>query len=239
MKNKMKVEVWSDIMCPFCYIGKRRFETALKSFEDNDQIELVWKSYQLAPDLKTQPNKSIHEFLAEHKGTSIDEATGMNNQISQMAAQVGLTFDYDNMVVANSFNAHQFAHFAKQFDKQNEAEELLFQAHFTDGKNIDDIAVLVALGAALDLDTAALKKALENNSYSDNVKEDIVEAQQIGVRGVPFFVFNRKYAASGAQSEDVFLQTIEKSFQEWKEAQVENPIEVIDGQSCTPDGNCE
>src|SRR5690554_1937141 len=98
MKNKMKVEVWSDIMCPFCYIGKRRFETALKSFEDNDQIELVWKSYQLAPDLKTQPNKSIHEFLAEHKGTSIDEATGMNNQISQMAAQVGLTFDYDNMV---------------------------------------------------------------------------------------------------------------------------------------------
>jgi len=239
MKNKMKIEVWSDIMCPFCYIGKRRFETALNNFDNKDQIELVWKSYQLAPDLDTQPDKSIHQFLAEHKGISLDEAKDMNNQISQMATQVGLTFDYDNMVVANSFNAHRFAHFAKQFGKQNDAEELLFRSHFTDGKNIDDFSVLIDLGKELDLDTEALKKALENDSFSDNVKEDIIEAQQIGVRGVPFFVFNRKYAASGAQSEDVFLQTIEKSFQEWKEAQVENPIEVIDGQSCTPDGNCE
>src|SRR5690554_210449 len=239
MKNKMKIEVWSDIMCPFCYIGKRRFETALNNFDNKDQIELVWKSYQLAPDLDTQPDKSIHQFLAEHKGISLDEAKDMNNQISQMATQVGLAFDYDNMVVANSFNAHRFAHFAKQFGKQNDAEELLFRSHFTDGKNIDDFSVLIGLAKELDLDIEALKKALEDDSFSDNVKEDIIEAQQIGVRGVPFFVFNRKYAASGAQSEDVFLQTIEKSFQEWKEAQVENPIEVIDGQSCTPDGNCE
>lgn len=239
MNKKMKVEIWSDIMCPFCYIGKRKFEAALNGFENKNEIELVWKSYQLAPDLKTQPNKSAHEFLAKHKGISIDEAKGMNNQIGQMAKQVGLTFNYDKMIVANSFNAHQFAHFTKQFGKQNEAEELLFRSHFSDGKNIDDISVLIDLAKELALDTEALKKALENDNFSDNVKADILETQQIGVKGVPFFVFDRKYAASGAQNEEVFLQTLEKSFQEWKETQPENSLEIIDGESCTPDGDCD
>lgn len=235
----MKIEIWSDIMCPFCYIGKRKFEASLNKFDNKDQIELIWKSYQLAPELKTQPNKSAHEFLAEHKKISIQEAKGMNEQIGEMAKQVGLTFNYDNMVVANSFNAHRFAHFAKQYGKQNEAEELLFRSHFTDGKNIDDYSILIGLGEELDLDATALKKALEDGSFTDNVKEDIMEAQQIGVRGVPFFVINRKYAVSGAQTDELFTQTLEKSFEEWKEAQLENPLEIIDGQSCTPDGDCD
>src|SRR5690606_34803377 len=119
-----------DIMCPFCYIGKRKFETALNQFPQKDRIEIEWKSFQLSPDMKTDPSKSIHEFLAEHKGFSVEQAKQMNDQVTLMAQQVGLTYRFDISVVANSFNAHRFLHFAKQYGKQNEAEELLFRSYF-------------------------------------------------------------------------------------------------------------
>ena len=120
-------------------------------------------------------------------------------------------------IVTNSFNAHRFTHFAKQYGKQNEAEEALFHAHFTGGKNIDDYAVLTQLGTAIGLDAATLKTALESGSYTVDVKADMEEAQEVGVRGVPFFVFNRKFAVSGAQDSSVFLQVLEKSFAEWEQ----------------------
>ena len=212
----MQVEIWSDVMCPFCYIGKRKFENALAQFPDKDKIEIVWKSFQLAPDMKTDPTKKIDQYLAEHKGMSLQDAKRMNDQVTRMAEQVGLVYNFDRSIVANSFNAHRFSHFAKQYGKQNEAEEKLFRAYFTEGKNIDDNETLIRLGEELGLDTSALKTALENGTYADDVRKDIYEAQQVGVRGVPFFVFNRKYAVSGAQQSQVFLQTLEKSFTEWK-----------------------
>jgi len=215
-KNKMKVEIWSDVMCPFCYIGKRKFETALNQFPEKENVQLIWKSFQLSPDMKTNPEKNINQFLAEHKGISVQEAKHMNDHVTQLAAKVGLVYDFDKAIVANSFNAHRLVHFAKHHDKQNEAEEQLFKAYFTDGKNTDDIATLIQLGSAIGLDAATLKTALETNMYAEDVKADIYEAQQIGVRGVPFFVFNRKYAVSGAQESPVFLQTLEKSFAEWR-----------------------
>jgi predicted DsbA family dithiol-disulfide isomerase len=215
-KNKMKVEIWSDIMCPFCYIGKRKFESALSQFHHKDQVELIWKSYQLSPGMKTNPDKNIHQFLAEHKGLPIEEAKELNEHVTGLARQVGLTFNFDKSVVANSFNAHRFSHFAKKYHKQNEAEEKLFHTYFTDGKNIDDYNVLIRLGIELGLDPDELKISLENGSFADDVKNDIQEAHEIGVRGVPFFVFDRKYAVSGAQPVPVFLQTLEKSFAEWE-----------------------
>jgi len=214
--HHMLVEIWSDVMCPFCYIGKRKFEEALAQFADKDKIELVWKSFQLAPEMKTDPTKKIDQYLAEHKGVSLEDAKRMNDQVSRMAEQVGLVYNFDKCVVANSFNAHRFSHFAKQYGKQNEAEEKLFRAYFTEGKNIDDNKTLIQLGEELGLDTSSLKTVLENGTYADDVTKDIYEAQQVGVRGVPFFVFNRKYAVSGAQESQVFLQTLEKSFTEWK-----------------------
>jgi predicted DsbA family dithiol-disulfide isomerase len=134
----MKIEIWSDIVCPFCYIGKRRFEKALAQFEHRDEIEVEWKSFQLSPGLKSEPGKSIHQFLAEHKGISLDEARGMNDYVTQMAAQETLEYDFDKAVVANSLKAHQLIHFAKANGKQEEAEELLFRAYFTEGKDIDN-----------------------------------------------------------------------------------------------------
>ncbi len=239
MANKMKVEIWSDVMCPFCYIGKRKFETALAQFPQKDRVEIEWKSFQLSPELKTDPNKNINDFLAEHKGMSVEQARQMNDQVTQMARQSGLTYRFDKSVVANSFNAHRFTHFAKQNGKQHEAEEMLFRSYFTDGKNIDDYPTLISLGTEIGLDPAALKAALENGTYADDVRADIAEAQQIGVRGVPFFVFNRKYAVSGAQESQAFLETLQKAYDEWSKANPEITLEVTEGQSCLPDGECK
>ncbi len=217
-QNKMTVEIWSDVMCPFCYIGKRKFEAALVEFPNRDNIQLVWKSFQLAPEMKTDTTKSIHEYLSEHKGFSLQEAKQMNDHVTQLASEVGLIYNFDKSIVANSFNAHRFTHFAKQNGKQNEAEEKLFQAYFTEGKNIDNYSTLIQLGAEIGLDTTALKTVLESEMYADEVKQDVYEAKQVGVRGVPFFVFNRKYAVSGAQESQLFLQTLEKSFTEFQKS---------------------
>jgi protein disulfide-isomerase len=238
MKNKMKVEIWSDVMCPFCYIGKRNFETALAQFPYKDKVQVEWKSFQLSPELKTQTDKNVHQFLSEHKGIRIGQARAMNEQVTQVAKQIGLVYNLDKAVPANTFKAHRFIHFAKQCGKQNEAEEIMFRSYFTDGKNIDDYLTLNQLGAEIGLDIVALQIALENGSYADNVRADIYEAQKLGIRGVPFFVFNRKYSVSGAQESQTFLQTLDKAFAEWRKEDHETTLEVIDGKVCTPEGEC-
>lgn len=220
MKDRMKIEIWSDVMCPFCYIGKRKFEKALAQFPDKEKVELEWKSFQLSPEMKTDTSITAYESLAKHKGISVEQAKAMNEQVVAMAADVGLEYNMEKAVVANSFNAHRFTHFAKAQGKQDEAEELLFRSYFTDGKNIDDFATLIDLGKQIGLDSAALKTALENNSFADEVRHDIYESQQLGVRGVPFFVFDRIYGVSGAQPTEVFGQTLQKSFDEWTSEKV-------------------
>ncbi len=210
----MKIEIWSDIMCPFCYIGKRRFDEALAQFAHNSEVEVEWKSFMLSPELQTDPSKNINQFLAEHKGISLEEATGMNDYVADMAAKAGLTYNFDKAVVANSFNAHRFIHFAKQYGKQTEAEEKLFAAYFTHGKNIDDAQTLIAISAELGLDSAKFTNVMGSGAYAKDVLADIDEAQELGIRGVPFFVINRKYGISGAQETAVFLDTLEKAFAE-------------------------
>jgi len=234
----MKIEIWSDVMCPFCYIGKRKFETALAKFDNKNNIEIIWKSFQLAPDMLTQPDKNIHQFLAEHKGMSLDKAKEMNDYVTNLARLVGLTYDFDKAIPANSFKAHQFLHLAKQFGLQEQAEEAMFQAYFTEGKNIDDIDTLVKMGGALGLNQEGTRKALENNEYANDVSEDIDEARQLGVNGVPFFVFDRKVAISGAQESSVFLDTIEKTFAEWRKQNPDVKLEIIDGKSCEIGEDC-
>lgn len=237
--DKMKVEIWSDVMCPFCYIGKRKFETALAQFSHKDKIRVEWKSFQLSPELKTQTDKNLYQFLAEHKGISNGQAKAMNEQVTQMGKQLGLIYNFDKAIPANTFNAHRFIHFAKQYGKQNDAEEIMFRSYFTDGKNVDDYATLIELGSEIGLDTLVLKNALENGSYAANVQVDIYEGQQVGVRGVPFFVFDRKFAISGAQESQTFLQTLEKAFSEWLKENPETTLEVINGEACTPEGECK
>lgn len=238
--KKMKVEIWSDVMCPFCYIGKRKFEAAMGQFANSNAIELEWKSFELSPDMVTDTSKSTTQYLAEHKGISIEEAQGMTEYVTNMAKQVGLEYHLEKAVVANSFNAHRFSHFAKQYGKQDEAEELLFRSYFTEGKNTDDLNVLLQLGIEIGLDSVALKAVLESDAYAAEVRADETEAMQLGVRGVPFFVFDRKYAVSGAQDPTVFLQTLNKSFEEWRKANPQPAFEMVgDGPSCEPGKDCD
>lgn len=238
-ENKMKVEIWSDIMCPFCYIGKRKFETALSQFSHASDVEIVWKSFLLSPDMKTAPDKNIHQFLAEHKDISIEQARNLNNQVALSAQQNGLVYNFDKTIPANSFNAHRLSHLAKQHGLQDDAEEILFKAYFTDGKNIDDISTLIQLGVEIGIDENEVKTALENNSYADEVRQDVYLARQIGVRGVPFFLFNNKLAVTGAQDSSVFLNTLEKALSEWKKENSQSTTEIIDGQFCDTEGECK
>ena len=240
----MKVEIWSDVMCPFCYIGKRKFEAALNSFENKDKIEIVWKSFQLNAGLKTDPSKSTVQHLAETKGWSMEQTRSTIKYVTDMAEGVGLHYDFDKAVVANSFDAHRFIQFAKSKGKGDAAEEVLFKAYFTEGKNTADHAVLIQLGKSIGLDEAELTTVLSSSAFAAEVNRDIAESQQIGVNGVPFFVFNRKYAISGAQDPKAFLETLNKS---WKEHAALNPIAVESatqsasgtGSVCAPDGECK
>ena len=204
------VEIWSDVMCPFCYIGKRKFEQALEQFPGKDAVEVEWKSFQLNPEMKTEPSKSINEYLAEHKGISLARAKEMNERVTAMAAEVGLTYDLGRAVVANSFDAHRLSHFAKKHGRQDAVEERLFKAYFTEGKNTADHGTLVSLAVEAGLNAEEVRAMLAGTEFSDDVNRDIYEASQVGARGVPFFVFDNKDAVSGAQPSELFLQVLNK-----------------------------
>jgi predicted DsbA family dithiol-disulfide isomerase len=233
----MKVQIWSDVMCPFCYIGKRRFEEALAAFNQHNKVEIEWKSFQLNPTLKTDTQTNVYQSLADSKGWQLDYAKQVTGQVADMAAQVGLDFNFDRAVVANSFNAHRFSHLAKKYYLGNAVEEQLFRAYFTNGQNVDDIDTLVELGTNIGLDATEIRDVLNNKeTYAADVHQDIYEAETLGIRGVPFFVMNDKYAVSGAQATDVFLNTLNTAYREWE--QEGNGLTVTEGPSCDVDGNC-
>lgn len=235
----MKVEIWSDVMCPFCYIGKRNFETALAEFDDKEHIEVIWKSYQLDPTIPEVANESYKDYLVKHKGMGADKVEEMLDNVTQSAKQVGLDYRFDQSQMVNSQKAHQLIQFAKTKSLGDEAEERLFRAFFTEGKSIADVETLTQLGKEIGLDENDLQAAFKDAQYAKAVQADIQEARQIGVQGVPFFVIDRKYAVSGAQPPQAFLETLEKSFTEWRKLNPETPFEVIQGQSCSPDGTCQ
>lgn len=231
--KKMKIEIWSDVMCPFCYIGKRKFEAALAQFEHKENVEVVWKSFQLQPNMVTDPTKNTLEHLAESKGWTMAYTKQVTAQVVQMAKDVGLMYDFDKAVVANSFDAHRLSHFAKSKGKGDAMEEQLFKAYFCDGKNTADHATLTQLAVAIGLDEAEAKQVLASNTYADAVRQDIYESQQIGVTGVPYFVLNNKYAVSGAQQPETFLGALRKAWSEIEKA------DTVEGAVCKPDGSCD
>jgi predicted DsbA family dithiol-disulfide isomerase len=211
----MKVEIWSDVMCPFCYIGKRRFEQALDEFEYADDIVVEWKSFQLNPDMETDPDLNINDYLADTKGWSPEQARQMNQRVTDMAAEIGLEYNMDQAVVANSFDAHRLVQFAKDYDKGSEAEEALFRAYFTEGKNIASHNTLNNIAANIGLDPDETQKMLDSDQYANAVEHDIQIAAGINIQGVPFFVFDRKYAVSGTREKDVFLKALKQSWNKW------------------------
>lgn len=230
----MKIEIWSDIMCPFCYIGKRKLELALEKFKYRDDVKIIWHSYLLQPYIKYEEGKSIYNFLAESKGLEHEQVLSMTEHVTEMAQEVGLNFNFDKIVVANTFDAHRLTHFAASKGLQNEAEEQLFKAYFVEGKNIGDHQVLKDTGVALGLDGTELEGVLSSDQYIKEVKQDVAESQSLNIRGVPFFVFNRKWGLSGAQPVETFLEVLEKAYAEEKpfeEVETERTLSC-DDESC-------
>ncbi len=212
----MKVDIWSDVRCPFCYIGKRKFEMALEQFEHKDKVEIEWHSFELDPNAETLLDKSPYDYLAERYGKSREWSVGTHNQVAQTAAEVGLTFNFDQAIMANSFDAHRLIQMAKVNGVSDKVEENLFKAHFTDGKNIADEQVLIHIAKESGLDALETEVMLKNNDFTDEVRYDEKTAQNIGITGVPFFVINQKYGISGAQSPDTFLGALIKAEEEGK-----------------------
>lgn len=237
---KMKVEVWSDIMCPFCYIGKRNYEKALGEFSNAAEVEIEWHSFQLDPTIPKHSEKkeNVYQYLAEKKGMSYEKSAELHKALIQTAKAAGLDYHFDKAIVANSFDAHRMIQLAKTKGLGDEAEERLFRAYFTEGRDFGDHAVLVELGREIGLAETETRAALDSEEFANKVEQDIDEAAALGIQGVPFFVFDRRYAISGAQPPELFLSTLQQSFREWRTANPLSAISVSEGAVCGPEGNC-
>lgn len=230
----MKIDIWSDVACPFCYIGKRHLEAALEQFPHKDNVEVTWHNFELDPNAPKDNKEDQYALLARKYGMSREQAIENTERVAASGAAAGLAFDFDKVIPTNTFDAHRLIQFAAQHGKQDEMEERLFSAYFMEGKHISDKATLLAIAADLGLDATAV---FSSDVYTNEVRKDEAEAQSLGIRGVPFFVFDRKYAVSGAQPVTAFTQTLQKV---WEEA---NPaIELVqtgekgatcDDESCT------
>ncbi len=230
----MKVEIWSDVVCPFCYIGKRKFEQALGEFAHRADVQVEWKSFQLMPNFVPAPGESIHASLAKKKGVPEAEGRRMSDYMTDAAKAVGLDYQFDKAIPANTFLAHQLIHFGAHQGRQDATKERLMAAYYLEGRDLNSSDVLVNLAAEIGLDAEAARQALLAGTYANEVRRDEYEAQQIGVQGVPFFVFDDKYAVSGAQPSEVFAEVLGKA---WEEGHPNTqPVMLADGPACGPDG---
>ncbi|HEX8575953.1 MAG TPA: DsbA family oxidoreductase [Flavobacterium sp.] len=206
----MTIEIYSDIVCPFCYIGKTKFEKALAQFEGKENVEIIWRAYQLNPDAKTDPSVTSLEHFCKIKGVSPDEGKNMYDNVTRIAKESGLVFNLYNAVPANTFRAHQFSAFAKSKGIQNEVEAALFAAYFTEGKNIDAITTFIEIGQKYNIPATDIEAIFDNNAFADEVDADIERAHEFGINAVLFFIFDNKYAVKGAQSTEHFLEVLKK-----------------------------
>lgn len=203
-------------MCPFCYIGKRHLEKALETFSARDQVEIEWKSYQLDPTipLSFEEPVGVYAYLADRKGWSLEQSKQMHDRVVEMAATVGLEYNFDRAVVANSLYAHRVIQLAKEKGLDDAIEEIFFRAYFTDGKDLASVATLVALGEEAGLEAEEIRAAIGSEELAYRVSQDIQEGVNLGVRGVPFFVFDRQYGISGAEPIQVFIDTLNQTIQD-------------------------
>ncbi len=220
----MKIEIWSDYVCPFCYIGKRKLEEALANFPQKDQVDIEFKSYQLDPDAQPYTGQDFYESMAKKFG-SIEQSKQMTVSITEQAKLVGLDFRFDTMKPTNTFDAHRLTKYAKVRGKNEAISEKLLYANFTESEDIGDVETLAKIAEEVGLDKEETLAMLHNKqAYADEVKIDLDEAKQFGITGVPYFIFNRKYVLSGAQQSDVFTQALNKV---WEEEQSTTTFESL------------
>lgn len=232
----MTVEIWSDIACPWCYIGKRRFATALEQFDRKDEVQVIWRSFELDPSAEhshQHAGMTEAQLLSERKGLPEDQVKQMFAQVTEVAAGEGLAYDFDRVVPANTFDAHRLVHLAGEHGA--EVVERLMSAHFEHGRVVDDLDVLADIAAEAGLDREQIRAALDTDQGAGEVRADEAEAQALGVSGVPFFVADRRLAVSGAQPAEVFAQLLAQAMPAAKPSFITVPGSA-DAEACGPDG---
>lgn len=219
----MKIEIWSDVVCPWCYIGKRRFETALARFEHREQVELRWRSFELDPGAASSVGATLSqaEHLAQHKGLPIEQVWTMMDRVTQVAASVGLDYRLELTRPGNTFDAHRLLHLALARGVQDEMKERLDSATFTEGLSVSDHAELTRLAVEVGLDRDEVTEVLASQRYAEEVRADEDLARRYGISGVPFFVVGGRYGVSGAQEPEAILEVLERA---WSER---SPITVV------------
>lgn len=210
----MIVEIWSDIACPWCYIGRRRFEKALANFEHRDQVKVIWRSFELDPNAPRDYTGNVNDLLAERYGMTRDRAERVNQHVTELAEIEGLEYHLDLAHPVNSLDAHRLIHLAAQHNLQSEMKERLQKAYFTEGAIVSDVETLVRLAVEVGLNADKTRQMLTSDLYLDAVRTDQQRAQLLGIRGVPFFLLDEKYAVSGAQPTEVFTTAFQRAWAE-------------------------
>jgi predicted DsbA family dithiol-disulfide isomerase len=233
----MKVEVWSDFVCPFCYIGKRQLEIAIRDLGYAGQVEVELKSFLLDPTTDENSNESTYEHLSKKYGMPLDEVKKMTESVVQRAKEVGLQYNFEQLKTANTLKAHQLAKWAYTKGKGSEFSERVFHAYFIEGKEIGKRDVLIRLAEEVGLNGKEAAEVLDGNQFLKEVEKEIQQAQVYGIRGVPFFVIENKYGISGAQPQGIFEQAIKKVAEE---KGMKSSLQVVgeEGNFCS-DGQCD
>ena len=208
----MKVEIWSDFVCPFCYMGERKFEQALADFEHKDEVEIVFKSFQLAMGKEDVKGKDIHQIIADKYNISYDQAKANNDQIVKAAEKVGLNYRFDILKLNNTELAHEIAKYADSVGKGKDLVDRYFKAYFEEGVDIGDKEKLIELAEEIGLNTIELKKQLNQEDLKAEIKNDEVLARKLGISSVPFFIINDRYTVSGAQDPKQFLKALNEAY---------------------------
>lgn len=242
--NKMKIEIWSDIACPYCYIGKRKIEKALEQFSDADNVSVIWHSYELNPLFpKGNSGKSYFQHLAELKECTVEEAEHDFQEIIQLGKEVGIIYNPNKIITTNTHDALRLVKLANKYNLANEAEEVLFKAHFTDGEDISNTDILIRLLSSIGIPKADVIRSLDSFEYSEDIKKDIIKSEEeLNLEYIPFCLLNNKYKIQGSVTIEEYLDIIKTAYQDWSEngenSVIDNETDAIKGKSCSIDGTC-
>ncbi len=237
----MKIEMWTDIMCPYCYIGKIHYERAIQQFKHADEVELEIKSFQLSTDM---PDKGkgypVVDYLVNKAGYPKENIDQMFDNIERLASNAGIKSNLRNSVAANTLDAHRLIKLAAKTEKESEVVYLISKAYFEEAKDYSDIELLVNIGIQAGIDEQEIREMLNSDTFKAEVKQDIKEANELNIDTVPTFLFDRKYAIVGSESVSTFLDTLNKAYINWTLSNSSNVnIDVTKGKSCSIDGVCE
>jgi predicted DsbA family dithiol-disulfide isomerase len=225
------VEIWSDIACPWCYVGKRRFEAALAGFEHRDDVEVTWRSFELDPAAPAERPVSGAEHLAEKYGTSLEQAHAMNDRMTEVAATENLDFHFEIARGGNTFDAHRLVHLAAEHGRQDAMKERLMRAYLSEGRLMSDAATLERLALEVGLPAGPVRELLAGDRFAAEVRDDERTGAALGISGVPFFVVDRAFGASGAQPPEVLGELLRRAWEARPTLDV-----VTAGESCGVDG---